>query len=100
MSSGIVALQSNLLRSSSRAQRCVALSSAEVELSAGSGVLCDCVMLKNALEFLQDVKMPIVLNMDSSGKHIWQRSGCGKMRRPSCRVACVQRAVAEGMAEI
>ena len=101
ISSGVIALQGNLLRSSSQTQRCIALSSAKAELRASSGVLCDCMLSRGVIQFLLERHVPTILFMDSSsGRQIWQCTGCGQIRHLSCRVLWVQKAASEGLVEI
>ena len=98
VSSGVIAIQGNVVCTSARTQRTIALSSAEAELYASAGVLSDSFLLKNILCFLLDLEnLPVHLYMDSSsGKQVWQRSGVGRIRHLSCRVLWVQQAVARG----
>ena len=98
VSSGVIAIQGNVVCTSARTQRTIALSSAEAELYASAGVLSDSFLLKNILCFLLELeKLPVHLYMDSSsGKQVWQRSGVGRIRHLSCRVLWVQQAVARG----
>ena len=86
------------MHSSSRTQRCIALSSAEAELYSSSGVLCDTFLLKRVMEFLLQLEnLVVTLRMDSSsGRQVWVRTGVGRIRRLSCRVLWVQQAVASG----
>ena len=98
VSSGVICVQGNVVGTSARTQRTIALSSAEAELYASAGVLSDSFLLKNILCFLLELeKLPVHLYMDSSsGKQVWQRSGVGRIRHLSCRVLWVQQAVARG----
>ena len=91
-------MQGNVVHSSSRTQRCIALSSAEAELYSSSGVLCDTFLLKRVMEFsLQLENLVVTLHMDSSsGRQVWMRTGVGRIRHLSCRVLWVQQAVASG----
>ena len=98
VSSGIICVQGNVVHSSSRTQRCIALSSAEAELYSSSGVLCDTFLLKRVMEFLLQLEnLVVTLHMDSSsGRQVWMRTGVGRIRHLSCRVLWVQQAVASG----
>ena len=97
VSSGVIAIQGNVVCTSARTQRTIALSSAEAELYASAGVLPDSFLLKNILCFLLDLEKVCAL---VHGFIKWQTSvaaiGRGRIRHLSCRVLWVQQAVARG----
>ena len=104
VSSGVVALQGNVIYTSCRSQRTIALSSAEAELYASAGVLADCMLLQVVLCTMLEIEveaLPIELHMDSSaGRQVWMRSGVGRIRHLSCRVLWVQQHVMNGRVKV
>ncbi|CAE7671665.1 ABHD17A [Symbiodinium necroappetens] len=71
----------NLLFSSSRSQRVVALSSGEAELLPAASSLCDGIMIRELLGFLGYGRVKIFHHLDASAaKAILERSGVGKVR--------------------
>ena len=100
VSSGFLCLFGNVLYSSSRSQKALALSSAEAEIYAATGACCDGVLLYHCLCFVLggDVTVKFTVNMDNSaGRAFLLRSGVGRIRHISVRVLWMQQKVKEQM---
>ena len=96
VSSGHICLFGNLLYSSSRTQKTIALSSAEAEIYAGVSACCDGKLMQACIQFLPEdgVKVEFTLNLDNSAaKAFFFRSGVGRIRHISVRVLWLQREV-------
>ena len=68
VSSGHICLFGNLLYSSSRTQKTIALSSAEAEIYAGVSACCDGKLMPACIQYLLDdgIKVEFTLNLDNS----------------------------------
>ena len=100
VSSGHICLFGNVLYSSSRTQKTIALSSAEAEIYAGVSACCDGKLMQACIQFLLEdgVKVEFTLNLDNSAaKAFFFRSGVGRIRHISVRVLWLQREVKLGM---
>ena len=100
VSSGFLCLFGTVLYSRSRSQKALALSSAEVEISAATGACCDGVLLCRCLCFVLGggVTVKFTVNMDNSaGRAFLLRSGVGRIRHISVRVLWMQQKVKEQM---
>ena len=94
VSASVLSVAGNLLFSSSRTQRVVALSSGEAELLSAASSLCDGIMIRELLDFLGYGRVKIFHHLDASAaKAILERSGVGKVRHLSCRVLWCQQLV-------
>ena len=100
VSSGHICLFGNLLYSSSRTQKTIALSSAEAEIYAGVSACCDGKLMQACIQFLLDdgIKVEFTLNLDNSAaKAFFFRSGVGRIRHISVRILWLQREVKLGL---
>jgi hypothetical protein len=100
VSSGPICLFGNLLYSSSRTQKTIALSSAEAEIYAGVSACCDGKLMQACIQFLLEdgVKVEFTLNWDNSAaKAFFFRSGVGRIRHISVRILWFQREVKLGL---
>ena len=100
VSSGPICLFGNLLYSSSRTQKTIALSSAEAEIYAGVSACCDGKLMQTCIQFLLEdgVKVEFALNWDNSAdKAFFFRSGVGRIRHISVRILWFQREVKFGL---
>ena len=98
VSSGFIFLFGNLLYSSSRSQKALALSSAEAEIYAATSACCDGVLLEYCLCFIVggEDKVVTFIKMDNSvGRSSFLRSGVGRIRHISVRVLWMQQRVKE-----
>ena len=96
--SGFIFLFGNLLYSSSRSQKAIALSSAEAEIYAATSACCDGVLLEYCLCFIVggEDKVVTFIKMDNSaGRSFFLRSGVGRIRHISVRVLWMQQRVKE-----
>eukprot|EP00435_Cladocopium_sp_Y103_P049927 s1227_g15.t1 len=89
--SGVIFFQGRLLLSTSRAQRIVALSSAEAEIHAAVSTTCDVFLLRVCIAFFfgKPVRLKLILD-NSAAKQVLQRSGVGRIRHLSCRMLWIQ----------
>ena len=87
---GFIFLFGNLLYSSSRSQKAIALSSAEAEIYAATSACCDGVLLEYCLTFVGGTeKVVTTINMDNSaGRAFLLGSGVGRIRHISLVFAC------------
>ena len=100
VSSGHICLFGNLLYSSWRTQKTIALSSAEAEIYAGVSASCDGKLMQACIQFLMDdgIKVEFTLNLDnSSAKAFFFRPGVGRIRHISVRILWLQREVKLGL---
>ena len=101
VSSGFICLSGNVLYSSSRSQKALALSSAEAEIYAATSARCDGVLLFHCLVFIlggDDAEVKLTVNMDNSaGKSFLHRSVGGRIRHISVRVLWMQQKVRDKM---
>ena len=100
VSPGHICLFGNLLYSSSRTQKTIALSSAEAEIYAGVSACCDGKFMQSCIQFLlQDgIKVEFTLNLDNSAaKAFFFRTGVGRIRHISVRILWLQREVKHGL---
>ena len=98
VSSGFIFLFGNLLYSSSRSQKAIALSSAEAEIYAATSACCDGVLLEYCLCFVVggEDKVVTFIKMDNSARRsFFSRSGVGRIRHISVRVLWMQQRVKE-----
>ena len=67
-SAGCICVLGNVLHTSSRSQRVIALSSGEAELLASARVLCDCMLVRTCVccAFYLDAPPPIIHHVDSA----------------------------------
>jgi hypothetical protein len=96
VSSGFIFLFGNLLYSSSRSQKAIALSSAEAEIYAATSACC--VLLEHCLCFIVGGTDKVVtfIKMDNSaGRSFLLRSGVGRIRHISGHVLWMQQRVKE-----
>ena len=98
VSSGVMMVGQNLLYSSSRTQRVVALSSGEAELLAAASCLCDALFVRQLVAFLEKDVMPQVHHhIDAvAAKGMMERAGVGRVRHLSVRVLWIQGLVEDG----
>ena len=98
VSSGYLFLFGNLLYSSSRSQKALALSSCEAEVYAGTSATSDAVLMYHCICFCvgpnETVKVHLALD-NSAGRSFFHRSGVGKIRHISLRVLWMQQKVRE-----
>ena len=95
VSSGYLFLFGNLLYSSSRSQKALALSSCEAEVYAGTSATCDGILLKHCICFCapsESVKLKLALD-NAAGRSFFHRSGVGRIRHISLRVLWMQKQV-------
>ena len=91
VSSAAIILGGNLLYSSSRTQRTIALSSAEAELYSATSGLCDTILIRSCLQFMFDGAVHITLHVDNCAcEQILRRSGVGRVRHLGCRILWTQ----------
>ena len=91
VSSAAIFLGGNLLYSSSRTQRTIALSSAEAELYSATSGLCDTILIRSCLQFMFDGAVHITLHVDNCAcEQILRRSGVGRVRHLGCRILWTQ----------
>ena len=88
-SAGCICVLGNVLHTSSRSQRVIALSSGEAELLASAGVLCDCMLVRTCacFAFYLDAPPPIIHHVDSTAAlGALRRQGVGKIRHQQSAV--------------
>ena len=86
-----------MLFSSSRTQRVVALSSGEAELLSSASSICDALLTRELLEFMDFGRVKIFHHIDASAaKAMLERSGVGKVRHLSCRILWCQQLIKSG----
>ena len=94
VSASLICVAGNVLFSSSRTQRVVALSSGEAELLSAASSLCDALFIREILEFLGYGKVKIFHHIDASAaKSMLERAGVGKVRHLSCRILWAQQLI-------
>ena len=94
VSASLICVAGNVLFSSSRTQRVVALSSGEAELLSAASSLCDAVLVRETLDFLGYGKVKIFRRIDASAaKSMLERAGVGKVRHLSCRILWAQQLI-------
>ena len=86
----VICVAGNMLFSSSRTQRVVALSSGEAELLSSASSVCDALLIRELLEFMDFGRVKIYRHIDASAKAMLERSGVGKVRHLSCRILWCQ----------
>eukprot|EP00435_Cladocopium_sp_Y103_P000218 s1247_g1.t1 len=94
-SAGYLFLFGNLLYSSSRSQKALALSSCEAEVYAGTSATCDGVLMKHCICFCaptENVKLKLALD-NAAGRNFSHRSGVGRIRHICLRVLWMQKQV-------
>ena len=88
----------NLLYSSSRSQKALALSSCEAEVYAGTSATSDAVLMYHCICFCvgpnETVKVKLTLD-NAAGRSFFHRSGVGRIRHISLRVLWMQQKVRE-----
>ena len=98
VSSGCLFLFGNLLYSTSRSQKALALSSAEAEIYSAAGACCDGVLMFYCLSFAigpeLEVRFQLCLD-NSAARAFFCRSGVGRIRHISLRILWVQAKVKE-----
>ena len=98
VSSGYLFLFGNLLYSSSRSQKALALSSCEAEVYAGTSATSDAVPMYHCICSCvgpnETLKVHLALD-NSAGRSFFHRSGVGKIRHISLRVLWMQQKVRE-----
>ena len=92
VSSGVVMVGQNLLYSSSRTQRVVALSSGEAEPLASASCLCEALFVRQLVAFLENDMLPQVHHhLDAvAAKGMMERAGVGRVTHLSVRVLWIQ----------
>ena len=94
VSASVICVAGNMLFSSSRTQRVVALSTGEAEMLAAASSMCDSLMIKELLRFADYGEVKIFHHIDASAaKAMLERSGSGKVRHLSCRVLWTQQMI-------
>ena len=89
-------VNSVFLRSASRSQKALALSSCESEYTAMVGGAADMLYVGAALEFLTESRPSLHLFCDSSSaRQLAQRRGCGKIRHLQLKLLGLQAKLAE-----
>lgn len=98
VSSGCLFLFGNLLYSTSRSQKALALSSAEAEIYSAAGACCDGVLMFYCLSFAigpeLEVRFQLCLD-NSAARAFFCRSGVGRIRHISLRILWIQAKVKE-----
>ncbi|CAE7382798.1 unnamed protein product [Symbiodinium sp. CCMP2592] len=93
----VICVAGNMLFSSSRTQRVVALSSGEAELLSSASSICDALLIRELLEFMDFGRVKIFHHIDASAaKAMLERSGVGKVRHLSCRILWCQQLIKSG----
>lgn len=98
VSSGHIFLFGNLLHSSSRSQKALALSSAEAEIYSGVSASCDGVLMVNCVRFCinsDDTAMTLCVD-NTAARSFFHRCGAGRIRHISVRVLWPQAKVKSG----
>eukprot|EP00435_Cladocopium_sp_Y103_P007348 s890_g2.t1 len=96
--SGCLFLFGNLLYSTSRSQKALALSSAEAEIYAAAGACCDGVLMFHWISFAigPELKVKFQLRVDNSAaRAFFCRAGVGRIRHISLRIFWIQAKVKE-----
>ena len=98
VSAGYLFMFGNLLYSSSRSQKALALSSCEAEVYAGTSATNDAVLMYHCICFCvgpnETVKVKLTLD-NAAGRSFFHRSGVGRIRHISLRVLWMQQKVRE-----
>ena len=98
VSAGCLFLFGNLLYSTSRSQKALALSSAEAEIYSAAGACCDGVLMFYCLSFAigpeLEVRFQLCLD-NSAARAFFCRSGVGRIRHISLRILWIQAKVKE-----
>ena len=98
VSAGRLFLFGNLLYSTSRSQKALALSSAEAEIYSAAGACCDGVLMFHCLTFALgpnlEVRFQLCLD-NSAARAFFHRAGVGRIRHISLRILWVQAKVKE-----
>ena len=96
VSAGYLFMFGNLLYSSSRSQKALALSSCEAEVYAGTSATSDMVLMYHCICFCvgpnETVKVKLALD-NAAGRSFFHRSGVGRIRHISLRVLWMQQKV-------
>ena len=75
----------------------VALSSGEAELLSSASSICDALLIRELLEFMDFGRVKIFHHIDASAaKAMLERSGVGKVRHLSCRILWCQQLIKSG----
>ncbi|CAE7529713.1 unnamed protein product [Symbiodinium sp. CCMP2592] len=99
-SAGVIAVRANVLSTSSRTQRVIALSSEESELLASASVLSDAMLVRECVKFaLGFDESPLIQHhVDSTAAlGALRRQGVGKIRHLSTRILWQQLLVKQGI---
>jgi hypothetical protein len=98
VSAGYLFMFGNLLYSSWRSQKALALSSCEAEVYAGTSATSDAVLMYHCICFCvgpnETVKVKLALD-NAAGRSFFHRSGVGRIRHISLRVLWMQQKVRE-----
>ena len=98
VSAGYLFMFGNLLYSSSRSQKALALSSCEAEVYAGTSATSDAVLMYHCICFCvgpnETVKVKLALD-NAAGRSFFHHSGVGRIRHISLRVLWMQQKVRE-----
>ena len=98
VSAGYLFMFGNLLYSSSRSQKALALSSCEAEVYVGTSATSDAVLMYHCICFCvcpnETVKVKLALD-NAAGRSFFHRSGVGRIRHISLRVLWMQQKVRE-----
>ena len=90
-SSGTMFLDGQVIYTSSRNQKSVALSSGEAEYYAGASAASDSILLKEAIQFLTGKRCQVNLYLDSSAaRGIITRQGVGRVKHLQIRTLFLQ----------
>ena len=90
-----------LVYSSSRTQKIVSLSSAELETYAAASAVMDAILIKVILCWILQVRILMYLYLDSSAaRGILSRRGVGRLRHLSCRILWLQDLVNERVLQV
>ena len=98
VSAGYLFMFGNLLYSSSRSQKALALSSCEAEVYAGTSATSDAILMHHCICFCvgPNVSVSVKLALDNAaGRSFFHRSGVGRVRHISLRVLWMQQKVRE-----
>ncbi|CAE7221064.1 RE2 [Symbiodinium sp. CCMP2592] len=99
-SAGVIAVRANVLTTSSRTQRVIALSSGESELLASASVLSDAMLVRECVKFASGLnESPCIQHhVDSTAAlGALRRQGVGKIRHLSTRILWQQLLVKQGV---
>ena len=101
VSCGVIAWGQQFLRSASRTQATIALSSGEAEYNSAVSGAIDGLFAKEAAEFKARMSVDLHVILDSSAaRGILSRHGSGRLRHLSTKILWAQDAVAEGLFKV